>query len=72
MGDIARMNDKGWLHGKSLDLVDRFLERAQGVGVGWLVEPHMAVADLQEGQPTRFGSRRLAPIHHKAVMLVEA
>jgi hypothetical protein len=37
MGDIARMNDKGWLHGKSLDLVDRFLERAQGVGVGWLV-----------------------------------
>src|SRR6478609_10580351 len=38
MGDIAGMNDEGWLYGKSLDLVDRFLERAQGVGVRRLVE----------------------------------
>ena len=27
MGDIAGMNDKGWLHAKRLDLADRFLER---------------------------------------------
>src|SRR6266446_6382268 len=46
MGDIAGMNDEGWLHAKSLDLADRFLERAQRVGIGRLVEPDMAVADL--------------------------
>ena len=57
MGDIAGVNDEGWLDRKRLDLVDRFLERADGVGVGRLVEPDMAVADLQEGQPTRFGGR---------------
>src|SRR5262249_43381006 len=49
MGDIAGMNDEGWLHAKRLDLADRFLERAEGVGIGGLVEPDMAVADLQEG-----------------------
>src|SRR6516162_10486167 len=32
MGDIAGMNDEGWLHAKRLDLADRFLERAEGVG----------------------------------------
>ena len=46
MGDIAGMNDEGWLHAKRLDLADRFLERAEGVGIGRLVEPDMAVADL--------------------------
>ena len=46
MGDIAGMNDEGWLHAQSLDLVDRFLERAERVGIGRLVEPDMAVADL--------------------------
>ena len=64
MGDIAGMNDEGWLHRQGLDLVDRFFERADGVGVGGLVETDMAVADLQERQPTRFGSRRLADNAH--------
>jgi len=64
MGDITRMNDEGWLH-RGLDLIDRFLERAEGVGVGRLIEPDMAVADLQEGQSTRFGSRRLADNPHR-------
>src|SRR5215471_14741794 len=65
MGDIAGMNDEGWLHAKGLDLADCFLERTEGIGVGWLVEPDMAVADLQEGQPARFGSRRLADNAHR-------
>src|SRR5262249_13746842 len=46
VGDIAGMNDEGWLHAKSLDLADRFLERAEGGGIGRLVEPDLAVADL--------------------------
>jgi len=41
-----------------LDLVDRFLERADGVRIGRLVEADMAVADLQEGEPFRFGRLR--------------
>src|SRR5215831_19882719 len=66
MGDIAGMNDERWLHAKRPDLADRFLERAEGVGIGRLVEPDMTVADLQEGQPARFGSRRLADNAHRA------
>ena len=48
MRDIAGMNDEGWLHRQGLDLVDRLFERADGVGIGGLVETDMAVADLQE------------------------
>src|SRR5215813_6497768 len=66
MGDIAGMNGEGWLHAERLDLADRFLERAEGVGIGRLVEPDVAVADLQEGQPARFGSSRLADNAHRA------
>src|SRR4029077_12040101 len=33
-----------------LDLADRLLERADGVGIGWFFKPHMAVADLKETQ----------------------
>ena len=46
MRDIAGVNDKGWLDGKRIDLVDRFLQRADGVRIRRLVEPDMAVADL--------------------------
>ena len=56
MGDIAGVDDEGWLHGQGLDLVDRLLERAACVGIGGLVETHVAVADLQECQP--HGCRR--------------
>ena len=52
MRDVAGMNDERWLHRQGLDFVDRFLERAEGVGIGRLVETDMAVADLQERQPT--------------------
>jgi hypothetical protein len=45
---------KDGLTGISL-IVDRFLERADRVRIGRLVEADMAVADLQEGQPFRFG-----------------
>jgi hypothetical protein len=38
---------------KRLDLPDSPVKRADGMGVGGLVRPYMAVADLQEGQPAR-------------------
>jgi hypothetical protein len=49
MGDIAGVNDEGRLDRERTDLVQRFLERAEGVRVRRLVEADMAVADLQEG-----------------------
>ena len=48
MGDVAGMDHKGRLHRQRLDLADGFLERAERVGIGRLVEADMAVADLQE------------------------
>jgi hypothetical protein len=53
MRDVAGVNEEGRLHRRCLDLVDRFLKRADGVGIGRLVEADMAVADLQERQPAR-------------------
>ena len=49
------MRDEGRPHGKRIDLVDRFLGRAEGVAVRRLVQPDMAVADLQECQTIRPG-----------------
>jgi hypothetical protein len=49
VGDIASVNDEGRLDRKRIDLVHRFLERAERIGVRRLVESDMAVADLQEG-----------------------
>src|SRR5262249_42920243 len=66
MGDIAGVNDEGWLDRKRIDLVQRFLERADSVRVRRLVESDMAVADLQEGQPTRFDGPCLADNAHRA------
>ena len=53
------MNDERRLHRKGLDLVYRFFERADGVGIGGFVKTDMTVADLQEGQPAWFRSNRL-------------
>src|SRR3954447_21688117 len=64
MRDIAGMNDERWLERQGLDLVDRFFERADGVGIGWLVESDMAVADLQEGQSARWRGRSLPDDAH--------
>src|SRR5262245_13124443 len=66
MGDIAGVNDEGWLDRKRSDLVQRFVERADSVRVRRLVESEMAVADLKEGQPTRFGGPCLADNAHRA------
>src|SRR5207247_1071357 len=66
MGDIAGVNDEGWLDRKRIDLVQRFLERADSVRVRRLVESDMAVADLQEGQPTRCDGPCLADNAHRA------
>src|SRR5205807_1392497 len=60
MGDVAGMNDEGWLDCKRIDLGERFLERAERVRICRLIESDMAVADLEKGQPARFGSSRLA------------
>ena len=64
MRDIAGVNDERWLHRQGFDFVDRFFERADGVGIGGLVETDMAVADLQESQAVWFRSPRLADNAH--------
>src|SRR3984893_14157094 len=66
MGDIAGVNDEGWLDRKRIDLVQRFLERADRVRVRRLVESDMAVADLQEGQPARCDGLCFADNAHRA------
>src|SRR5258708_17421527 len=53
MGDIAGVNDEGWLDRKRIDLVQSFLERADSVRVRPLFESDMAVTGLQVSQPTR-------------------
>ena len=62
MRDVAGMNDEGRLHRQRVDLVDRFLERADGIRIGGLVEADMAVADLQECQPARLGAAVASPM----------
>src|SRR6201988_3636787 len=66
MGDIAGVNDEGWLDRKRIDLVQRFLERADSVRVRRLVEPDMAVAYWKEAQPTRGDCPCLADNAHRA------
>src|SRR6202171_3930523 len=53
MGDVAGVDHEGRFYRYRLDLVDGFLEGADRVGVGRLVEADMAVADLQERQAGR-------------------
>src|SRR4051812_9416403 len=50
MRDVAGVDHEGWLRRHCLDLADRLFERAIDVGVRGLVESHVAVTDLQEGE----------------------
>src|SRR4051794_37684527 len=50
MRDVAGVDHEGWLRRHCLDLADCLFERAIDVGVRGLLEPHVAVADLQEGE----------------------
>ena len=60
MRDVAGVDHEGRLRRELADLADRFLQGAEGVGVGRLVEADMAVADLQEGEAGRLGRLRVA------------
>src|SRR6185503_13073445 len=59
MRDVAGVDHEGGPGRQRLDATDRLLERAFGVGVGGLVEAHVAVADLQEGEARGLGGERL-------------
>jgi hypothetical protein len=48
MGDIARVNGERWFHGHGVDEADRLLQRPGDIGIGFLAEPDMRVADLEE------------------------
>jgi len=48
MGDVAGMNGQRWLHRHGVHETDRLFQRARDVGIGFLVETDMRVADLQE------------------------
>src|SRR3954468_1906518 len=52
MRDVAGVDHEGWLRRHCLDLADGLFERAIDVRVRGLVESHVAVADLQEGERT--------------------
>src|ERR1700680_2334851 len=54
------MDHESWLGRQRDDLADRFLERAPRIGIARLVEAHVAVADLQEGEALRLLCHRLA------------
>ena len=68
MGDIARMNDKGWFNGKSLDLVDRFLERARPYAVpGLRGEVGVDRIEGHDGREQRGLRQSLAPGAHRGL-----
>ena len=50
MGDVAGVDHEARSRRQRADLVDRLLQRAEGVRIGRLVEANMTVADLQEGE----------------------
>jgi hypothetical protein len=52
MGDVAGVDHERGFYRQRLDSVDGFLVGAGRIGIGRLVEAHMAVADLQERQPS--------------------
>ena len=58
MRDVAGVDHERRLDRHRLDLVDGFLQRAERVGIGRLVEADMAVADLQEGHAGGLGGLR--------------
>src|ERR1700685_4672616 len=54
------MDHESWLLRQRDDFAHGLLKRAKRVGIGWLVEADMAVADLQECQALGFLRLRLA------------
>src|SRR4029077_2043842 len=60
MRDIAGMQHHRRLLRQRRDLVERELQGSVRVGIGFLVEPDMAVADLDEAEPARRRGKRLA------------
>src|SRR5215831_19656185 len=59
MGDVAGVNHEGGLCLECTHLGDRFLERAEHIRIGRLVEADMAVRNLDKGKARR-GCLRLA------------
>src|SRR5215470_14214756 len=53
MGDVAGVDHERGFYRQRLDSVDGFFVGAGRIGIGWLVEANMAVADLQECQASR-------------------
>ena len=60
VGDVAGVDHEGRLLRQGVDLFDRLFQRAERVGIGRLVKPDVAVADLQERQSARVGRLCLA------------
>ena len=54
MADVAGMQDEFRLLGKSIDLIYRGLQCCDHVGIGRLIEPHVAVADLHKTELPHF------------------
>src|SRR5579883_1961106 len=48
VGDVARMNDEGWLHGHRVDRVDGLLKRPSDIRVFGVRKADMTIADLHE------------------------
>src|SRR4051794_4430908 len=58
MRDVAGVDHERWLFRHRVDLVDGFLQRADRIRIGRLVEADMAVADLQERHAGGLGGQR--------------
>src|SRR5947209_14424435 len=52
MSDVTRVENEARLFWKSVDLCHRRLQRANHVRISGLVEPHMAVTDLDKAELT--------------------
>src|SRR2546427_1212780 len=48
MSDVARVQDERGFHGHPVHQLDGLLEGARHIGIGFLVEANMRVADLHE------------------------
>src|SRR5262249_30569927 len=55
MRDVPGVNHEGRFCRQRFDLGDGLFERTDHIGIGRLVEPDMAVTDLQEGELARLG-----------------
>jgi hypothetical protein len=59
MGNIARMDHKGWAGLYRLHLADGFAERAKRIRIGRFIEADMAVTDLQETEASGHCGERI-------------